>query len=190
MRALLLATVLLAACQEPPAVDAEEAYDRLLSACDKNDAARLFDALDTPTQWSIESVQHDQRDMKRLILETYPPADRDRALARIPVAAEEDVDHPRRYFRRLERSPEILRDVCKRLYAGKGQPSGSLAPRASGATVWRDGGSVFHFAPDDKGRWGWAELRAEWENAKLRSTHDLATVRENAAIYRKMPSPH
>ena len=51
--------------------------------------------------------------------------------------------------------------------------------------MWRAGGSVFHFAVDDKGRWGFLELRDEWEHAKLRSTHDLATVQRNAELYRR-----
>ncbi len=185
MRELLLACLLaVAGCQDPPAVSADEAYMRLLKACDKDDAARLFDALDTATQWSIESVQRDQREMRHLVLDAYPPADRDRALARIPPSCEEPEEQARRYFRGVEGVKERLAEIRKRMYAGTGQPVGSVRGKEGEATVWREGGSVFHFARDDKGRWGWSEVRAEWEQAKLRAHHDLETVKQNAALYR------
>ncbi len=182
---LLLPLLSLPACQDPPARSAEEAYLRVLKACDKSDAARLFDALDTPTQWSIESVQRDQREMRRRILESYPEPDRGRALARIPAACEEPEEHPRRYFRRLDDSADVLAGICKRMYAGSGQPVGSVRGVAGTADVWREGGSVFHFARDNDGRWGFAELRDEWEQAKLRATHDVETVRANQALYQQ-----
>jgi len=174
-----------AACQDPPCVSAEEAYLRLLKACEKDDAARLFDALDTPTQWSIESVHHAQREMKTLILAGYPAAERDRALARIPPAVDEDEERPRRYYRRLDGSSERLAEFKKRMFAGTGQPIGTIRDSDGSADVWRTGGSIFHFARDAKGRWGFTELRDEWEQAKVRATHDLETVQSNAALYRR-----
>jgi hypothetical protein len=53
------------------------------------------------------------------------------------------------------------------------------------ATMWRNGGSVFHFARDKENRWGLADLDGEWDAAKLRATHDLEQVRQNAETYRK-----
>ena len=186
MHALAPAALLLAAgCLDPPAHSPEDAYLQVLSACEKGDAARLFDALDTPTQWSIESVQHDQREMRQLILSDYPPGERERALARIPAAAEEDDHHPRRYFRRLEGTAERLADVKRRMFLGTGQPVGATRVNEGTADVWRTGGSVFHFARDAAGRWGFSELREEWESAKVRSNHDVDTVRQNAALYRQ-----
>lgn len=178
-----------AGCQDGPAESTEEAYLRLLTACEKDDAARLFDALDTATQWSVESVQRDQREMRRLITESYPPGDRERALSRIPTACEEPVEHPRRYFRRLDGVGERLAEIKRRMFAGFGQPIGTVHGKAGDADVWRAGGSIFHFARDGKGRWGWSELSAEWEQAKLRAAHDLETVRENAALYRGQAAP-
>ena len=170
-------------------MSAEDAYMRLARAADKGDTARIFDALDTPTQWSIESVQHAQREMRTLILASYPPEEKARALARIPAAAEEDEEHPRRYFRRIDTSQSVLDDVLHRIHVGEGKPVGTVDDRLRTATVWRAGGSIFHFAADKDGRWGWAEQREQWENNKLRATHDLETVRENAAIYEGQKPP-
>lgn len=175
-----------AGCQDKPAMTADDAYLLLEKACKKGDPARLFDQLDTKTQWSIETVQHAQREMKRLILTDYPPEARDRALARIPAAADEDEEHPRRYFRRLDGANERLADIGKRLSVGTGRPVGTVDEVAGErrAIFWREGGSVLKFAADDKGRWGFVELRDEWELAKVRATHDLETVKDNAALYR------
>ena len=178
-----------AGCQDKPCESAEDAYVRLGMAVNKGDAARVFDDLDTPTQWSIESVQHAQRQMKQLILEAYPVDEQARALARIPPAAEEDEEHPRRYFRRLEGVDEIVADVKHRMHVGQGQPVGSVDDRTRSATVWRAGGSIFRFAADKDSRWGWSELREQWENAKVRATHDLETVQQNAALYRGQKPP-
>jgi hypothetical protein len=184
-RGALVLVCALAACQDPPAISAEDAYLRVLKACDKNDAARLFDAFDTPTQWSIETVQKEQREMKRRITASYPDPDRERSLSRLPAATEEDEEHPRRYYRRLDGSAEILAGICKRMNAGSGQPVGSIRDSDGTADVWRTGGSVFHFARDKEGRWGLAEFRDEWEQAKVRATHDAETVRQNEQLYQK-----
>jgi hypothetical protein len=181
-----LALLFLAACRIGSAATPDDAYLLVLKACDKGDPAYLFDALDTPTQWSIETVHHAQREMRQLIFETYPPEDKARVLARIPEAAEEEEDHARRYYRRLDGSQTVLADLKKRIYAGTGKPTGTVDHQAKTATVWREGGSVFHFARDDKGRWGLAELRSEWDHTKLRAIHDLETVRKNAALYRQL----
>ncbi|MSP60763.1 MAG: hypothetical protein EXR72_10550 [Myxococcales bacterium] len=157
---------------------------RLLKAADKGDAARLFDALDTPTQWSIESVHAAQREMRRLVADTYPADVRDPALGRLPAASEESESQPRRYFRRLDGSAERVADIKQRMYAGTGQPVGSVRRKDGTSDVWREGGSVFRFARDPQGRWGFSEYRNEWEQAKLRATHDVETVRANAALYR------
>ena len=181
-----LTALTVTACRNRPAETPEDAYLLVLKACDKGDPAFLFDALDTPTQWSIETVHHAQREMRQLVFETYPPEDKARMLGRIPEAAEEEEDHARRYYRRLDGSQAVLTDLKKRIYAGSGQPVGTVDHRAQTATVWREGGSVFHFARDDKGRWGYSELRSEWDHAKLRAIHDLETVRKNAALYRQL----
>jgi hypothetical protein len=175
---------LAAGCSEP-AKSPEDAYLRLLTACEKGDAAFLFDALDTPTQWSIESVHSYQREMRELILADYPPGDRERALSRIPAAAEEEGRHARRYFRRLEGTAERLAEIKRRMFLGTGQPVGATRVNEGTADVWREGGTVFHFARDPVGRWGFSELHEEWESAKLRANHDVDTVRANAELYRQ-----
>jgi hypothetical protein len=185
MRRTAFLALLLLGCQDGPAESPEEAYLRVLKACEKKDSARLFDALDTPTQWSIESVHHAQREMKRLIDASYPPEERDRALARIPACAAEPEERPRRYFRGLDGSAQLLADIDKRMFAGSGQPVGSAREVEGTAEVWRTGGSIFRFARDEKGRWGLSELRAEWEQAKVRAVHDLETVSNNAELYKK-----
>src|SRR5262245_40010252 len=37
----------------------------------------------------------------------------------------------------------------------------------------------------ERGRWRWSGLRATWEDNKLRASHDLETVRESAAAYKR-----
>ena len=128
------------------------------------------------------------REMRKLVLESYPPAERDRALARIPAACEEDLERPRRYFRRLDDGAAILADVKRRLYVGTGQPVGSVRKKEGIAEVWREGGSIFHFFRDPTGRWGYMELRDGWERQKERALHELDVVRENAALYRRRPA--
>lgn len=194
MRRALLALALVGAplaagCRDLPASSPEEAYLRLLKACNDDDGGLLFDSLDTETQWSIESVHHAQRRMQRLIVESYPPSEHERALGRLPPAVAEAEEHPRRYFRRLPGVSERLAEIKHRLYAGKGQPVGNVQKVAGTADVWREGGSVFRFARDSKGRWGFAELRAEWEQAKVRALHDEETVAKNAELYRQRGRP-
>lgn len=179
--------VVAAGCNgKPPAArSAEDAYAQLLEAVDSGDGARLFDALDTPTQWAIETVHKSQREMRQLVVESYPPAERDAALQRIPAACEEDLDRPRRYFRRLPDTAETVADIKRRLHLGTGTPTGSIRRPDGVAEVWREGGSLFHFDQDASGRWGDLELRATWERNKERALHELDTVRENAALYKR-----
>jgi len=171
--------------REPPARSPEEAYLRLLDAADRGDPALLFDALDTPTQWAIETVHKAQREMRALVLDGAPPAERDRVLARTPAACEEALENPRRYFRRLDDSAPALAELKQRLYAGHGQPIGSARGAEGTAEVWREGGSIFRFTRDADGRWGFAELREPWERAKERALHELETARRNAALYHR-----
>lgn len=186
---VVVSALALAACmRERPATSPEDAFLALLAACDSGDAARLFDALDTPTQWAVETVHEAQRQMRGLILSSYPPAERDRALALLPAACDEELERPRRYFRRLDDSAAVLAELRRRIYLGAGQPVGSVRKREGVAEVWRAGGSVFHFSRDDKGRWGLLELREPWERSKERALHDLATVKENAGLYRRLSS--
>jgi hypothetical protein len=175
--------------RHPPARSAEEAYLRLLEACDKGDPALLFDAFDTPTLWAIETVHKSQREMRQLIVASYPVAERDRALGRLPAACQEELELPRRYYRRLDDSAAALDEVRKRLYAGTGQPIGTVRAAAGTADVWREGGSIFHFGRDGAGRWGYMELRELWERAKERALHEVETVRHNAALYDRQRPP-
>lgn len=178
---------LVTGCQrkEPVAGTPPEAYMQLYAACAAKDAGRLYLALDTQTQWAIETVHRAQREMQHLIVDAYPPEARDQALSRLPAACEEPLDRPRRYYRRLDETAATLEDLARRLQLGAGKPVGSIDHRAGTAELWREGGSVFHFARDDKGRWGYSELRAEWQRAQERALHDLDTVKENAALYRR-----
>jgi hypothetical protein len=41
------------------------------------------------------------------------------------------------------------------------------------------------FEKDKRGRWYFIGLRAHWDDVKLRSSHDLDTVKESAAAYRR-----
>lgn len=171
--------------REPVAETPPEAYLQLYAACAAKDAGRLYRALDTKTQWAIETVHRAQWEMQHLIVADYPPEARDQALARLPAACEEPLDRPRRYYRRLDDTAATLEELGRRLKLGEGKPVGSIDHQAGTASLWREGGAVFHFARDDKGRWGYAELRAEWERAAERALHDLDTVKENAALYRR-----
>ena len=177
--------LLVAGCKGQADTSPEEAFVRLLDACDSGDGAKLFDAFDTNTQWAIETVHKADREMRQLVIDTYPPETRDAALARLPAACEEDLERPRRFFRRLDASAEILADLKRRIYAGTGQPVGSVRKKEGIAEVWREGGSIFHFARDDKGRWGFNEQREMWEREKERALHEVDTVRRNADLYRK-----
>ena len=186
--ALTLLCGALAACgRERAAASPEEAFLKLLDACDSGDGARLFDALDTPTQWAIETVHGAEREMRAQVLLSYPPGERDQALRRLPAACEEDLERPRRYYRRLDETAAVLAELKRRIYLGAGQPVGSVRKREGVAEVWREGGSVFHFFRDDKGRWGFMELRDPWQRAAERVLHELETVKQNATLYKRLP---
>ena len=182
----VLAALGLAACSSPaPPADAPEvAYVLVLDACKDDDPALLFDAFDTRTQWAIETVHKAQQEMRQLAREAYPPEARATLLAGLPAAADEPLERPRRYYRGLEPSLAGLRDIKRRMFLGTGRPVGSTQKRAGLADVWREGGSIFHFARDDKGRWGYAEEQAAWERARERALHDVEQVRKNAEVYR------
>lgn len=37
----------------------------------------------------------------------------------------------------------------------------------------------------ESGRWRWSGMRTQWDDIKLRASHDLDTVRESAAAYKR-----
>ena len=184
------AMLLAAACSSPesPATSPEDAYMQVVHAGEKDDPAMLFDALDTRTQWAIETVHRAQQEMRQLIRDAYPVELRPSLLAGLPAAADEPLERPRRYFRRLEGSAATLADLKRRIFLGTGRPVGSTQKRRGLADVWREGGSIFHFARDEKGRWGYVEELGAWERNRERALHDVEQVRKNAAVYRHAPS--
>ncbi len=178
LRSLAGLALLLLACHRVPTP--ERACARFLQGVREGDAALVFDNLLQTTQWSIYTVAKVQAEMRALIQRSYPPAERQQALLRLP-GGEASGDGPA-LFRALY-GPRYARDLQARL--GSGAPQ--MTVQGEEATCRRAQGQAFRFARGPGGRWGLAELDGEWELAKVRAIHDLDTVRENARLYERKP---
>ena len=158
----------------------EAACEHLLRALSEGDASAVFDALLQPTQWSFYTVAKNHRRMRELIRASYPPEQQAAALGRLYGA---DASSGRALFLRLY--PERYeKDYNQRLGTGPMQVtattnSDSGAPRRLCA---QKGGQPFVLQAV-AGKWGLAELDREWDEAQLRTFHDLATVQKNAELY-------
>lgn len=169
----LLCAAVLPGCQR--ARTPEALCARLIQGVREGDAKEIFDSLLKSTQWSLYSVARSQRQMRDLIEDHYPKAERPAALLRLLHGEARDG---RELFQALyrERYEDTFR---RRLAAGPLQVQG-----AEGSfTCKAQGGAPFPLRKDAEGRLGMSELDREWELAKERAAHDLQTVRENARLY-------
>jgi hypothetical protein len=165
-------------CQ--PSRTPEGACEHLLRAISEGDASAVFDALMPPTQWSFDTVVKNHRRMRELILASYPAELQAAALGRLYGA---EASSGRDLFGRTY--PERYeKDFSRRLGSGPMQlgpapSSDSGAPRRLCA---RQGGQPFVLQAA-AGKWGLVELDREWDEAQLRTFHDVATVQKNAELY-------
>jgi hypothetical protein len=158
MKGLAGAALLLAlGCARGPK-SPEEASSRLSAAIQQGDAAAAYDLLDQETRWSIDSVWKYHQQCLSAIEESYPTEAQARESRRfIDAASARDFlkGHEERYHELSALAPKLAQ------------------PRAG------------DFATDAHGRWGYAGLRGQWEDAKQRASHDLETVRASAAAYKQ-----
>jgi hypothetical protein len=158
----------------------------LLRAIAEGDAEGVFETLTQPTQWALYTVQKNHARMWALVQADYPIKEQPTALSRLYAADAAD-------------GRELFSDLYEERYAagfaarlGSG-PIRAEATGPNGAQCRRERseGAPFRLLRDSTGQLGLAELAAEWEQAQLRATHDLATVEKNAEIYRlaRKPAP-
>lgn len=176
--ALLSAVGCVAGCHR--VMSPEQTCEQLLRGIAEGDSVTVFEVLTQPTQWALYTVQKNHQKMRQLIEKSYPEAERPAALARLYGA---DADDGRALFARAyaERYGATL---AARL--GTGEPQ-----------LRRDGSDValcsrsqsqsppYRLQRASSGRWGFAELDLEWDQAQLRAVHDLATVQKNADLYQQ-----
>jgi hypothetical protein len=179
--ALVPLVLLAAAGCHRGARSAEDAYVAFEKAVKAGDAEAFYAALDQPTRWAIESAFSDQRMMRTIITAKYPEAEAQKELARLAAAEESDAA---RYFAHVDRDRQILARYRARVEAATGAVT-SRAVGDDGAEVARGSAPPLRFHRDNHGRWGFAELAAEWVLEKDRAAHAVKTVRENAALYQK-----
>lgn len=166
----------------------------LLRGVREGDADLIFDYLLESTQWSFYTVQKNHRRMRDLVATSYPEHERAAALGRL-YGAEDDSG----------------RDLFGRLYTERYAESWAAAPGHSATDENKDqaldrnsarvnpsaerpgeylcqieGLKPFHLVRSASGRWGVADIAAEWDQAQLRAIHDLETVEKNAALYRRI----
>ncbi len=131
----------------------------LQTAVAQSDGLLFFRCLDLETRWSIESTFRDQKTMRTLILAKYPEAEMARALFSMPFADEPDAPH---FFARWATENKLFdRD--------RQAPFANLPPKRS-----------------SDGNYGLDPWLGEWKVLQERAAHDLMTVRQNAALYRKV----
>ncbi|MBL9004403.1 MAG: hypothetical protein JNJ46_09160 [Myxococcales bacterium] len=173
---------LLSGCQDrsSPA----SACQALLRAIAEGDAEGVFETLTQPTQWALYSVQKNHARMWALVQADYPQKEQSAAQSRLYAADAHD-------------GRELFSDLYEERYAagfaarlGTG-PIRTETVSTTEALCRRENhsGPPFRLARDSSFRFGLQELAAEWEQAQLRATHDLATVEKNAAIYRTAQRP-
>jgi hypothetical protein len=159
----------------------EAACGQLLRAVSEGDASAVFDALLQTTQWSFYSVVTNHRQMRELIVASYPAEQQPAALARLYGA---DAASGRELFVRLY-PDRYEKGLTQRLGGGPMQvlpapASDSGAPRR---LCQKQQGQPYVLQLAASGKWGMAELDREWDEAKLRTFHDLTTVQKNAELY-------
>lgn len=156
------------------------ACQQLVRAVSEGDAEGVFDSLTQPTQWALYTVQKNHARMWTLVQADYPPKEQSLALSRLYAADAHD-------------GRELFSDLYEERYAA------GLAARLGSGPIQvvlgadqqvqcrreHSPGAPFRLARDASGQFGLAELASEWEQAQLRTTHDLATVEKNAEIYRR-----
>jgi hypothetical protein len=155
----------------------EEAFARLRAAAAPGaDRSALFDLVDESTRASLISVYRYEREMVELIEQSYPPALRQRELARLAAAAH--ASDQRDYFARFV-------DEGDKLATARQAPPTSPVSRLTEDTAQVEvpGGGVLPFQRDPHGRWGYSGLARLLEDAKQRDSQAVRTTRENARLY-------
>ncbi len=164
-----------------PSRTPEGACEQLLHAVSEGDSSAVFDALLQSTQWSFYTVVKNQRKMHDLIDSSYPVALKPAALGRLYAA---DASSGRDLFARLY-TERFEKDYSQRLGSGPLKVS-VTEPSSSGAQrrlCQRQNGQPFILQAAGS-KWGLGELDREWDEAQLRTFHDLTTVQKNAELYR------
>ena len=146
MRFAWAALLALACARGPKSVGEAQAAVRAA------DARGVYDLVDQPTRWSIDSTFKYHQQSLAAIEESYPAELQAREKARFC-----DGDDARAFF--------VAYEARYRLTAN--------APAEKSDFV------------EEKGRWRWSGLRAKWEDIKQRASHDVDTVRESAAAYKR-----
>jgi hypothetical protein len=173
---MFAALVVLAGCNRPRSP--EEALARIERALAAGDAAALYDCLDRPTRWAIDSTLHDQKLMRSIIAAKYPADEAARALGRLEAAAEDDAP---RFFARVEGARGLVERYRARL--GRSGPVVRHADGGDAVLIGRGEGAPLRLVRARDGSWGLAELEAEWTLEQDRASHALKTVHDNAALY-------
>lgn len=176
MRALVLASLVLAGCNRGPATP-EAAFAEVERAVAAGDAAALYRTLDRRTRDLIDAAYRDEQMQRTIISAKYPEAELRAALGKLEAAAEPDAE---RYFAHRARAERVIESYRKRL----GSVSGPILKREDGAAVWvsRQDGAPFKLARDGRG-WRFVELQAQWALERDRAYNGVQTVRENARLY-------
>jgi hypothetical protein len=157
----------------------EEAYGQLVQAVRARDGARLYAALDLETRWSWMTVRRCHREAYDIVLGTFPEsAERTQQLRRFETGALSE-DDAGLFAAQLGdgRWLELGRGL---LDGARVELAGEDEARALGAD-----GRVFGLRRAQNGRWGFAGLADEAEQAKRRALADLDLIRTNAADYER-----
>src|SRR5262245_48111744 len=128
MRAILLVTLAVVACERGPKTP-EEAYQKVERAIAAADAHAVYTLLDRKTRSAIDAAYRDQQLQRTIIVAKYPDAEQARALQPLAAAAEED---PEKFFARAAQDKGTLAAYRKRL----GSVSGPISTKPDGEAMW------------------------------------------------------
>jgi len=183
MRSVVAGVALLAccvgACDRRKEKTPEQAFLSLEKAIAAGDARAFYRLLDGKTQDLVKKMYEAERLQRDIVRTKFPEAQQGPELARLEAAGQPTVED---YFVALNKERKLVERYRKRL----GSVSGNVMTKPGGPDqMWvaRQDGMPFRFRTVGGG-WAFEEMGEEMRLEAERAQHGVATVRQNAAIYR------
>jgi hypothetical protein len=182
MRLLVAAVALslcVGGCDRRKEKTPEQAFLALEKAIAAGDARAFYRLLDDKTQELTKKMYEAERVHRDIVRTRFPEAQAGPELARLEAAAQPSVED---YFVALNKERKLVERYRKRL----GSVSGNVATKPAGSDqIWvaRQDGMPFRFGKVGAA-WAFVEMAEEMRLEAERAQKAVATVRENAAIYR------
>lgn len=178
-RALVAALGIIASCSDPTptARTLPGAFERVASAIDAADAKRLFWDLDLEARWSLMSIHRSQQRARRLVADSYPPDEKERAAGRWSLGAEART--PGELFATLCAHDECMDPLRAKI----GAPS-RIERTRDGGVVHTVRGGTYRFKKGADGRYGLLGFADRFAALEVEVARDLEVIERAARLYR------